>query len=212
MSNWGPVTISFAVGALFSWFELCTSKYPNTSFLIAFKRPVLIYCIIYGIIASGVFLLAGSLIADGKLTIEGIGLSAQHPHPYIVAVLLGLSCKAIMQLNLYTVTVGATPWPIGFQTVIQLFEPYLIRAILITEFDEVRNFVKPYADRFPVSNGNLASLDTVKQMIKDNIPESLSNEERAGFENDIGKYQQVWEAMERFLRFLGPGTFRRVFK
>jgi hypothetical protein len=109
-----------------------------------------------------------------------------------------------MQLNIFTVTSGFTAFPIGFQTVVQLFEPYLLRLIVLDEFNAVRQFVKPFADRH-------TDLNTVKTMIKQNIPSSLSSQERAAFENDIDKDTQVHEAMERFLRFLGKRTFERVF-
>jgi len=208
MSLLWPAVIAFGIGAFFTWFELRTSKYPNTGFLIAWQRPVLIYCTIYGLIAIGGFLLSGSLIVTGKLKIEGLGLESPYA-PYILAAVLGLSSKAIMQLNLYTVTVGSTPFPLGFQTIIQLFEPYLSRSILIKEFEEVRKFVTPYADKFPDSDK--ANLGRVKKMIQDNIPTSLPQQDKAAFENEINKEIQVREAMERFLRFLGHGTFVRVF-
>lgn len=109
-----------------------------------------------------------------------------------------------MQLNIFTVTSGSSSFPIGFQTIVQLFEPYLLRLILLDEFNSVRNYVTPVANKY-------TSLDTVKAMIKQNIPPSLSAQERAAFENEIDKEVQVLGAMERFLRFLGRGTFGRVF-
>jgi hypothetical protein len=206
-----PAVITFCVGAFFTWFELRVSKYPTTGHFIAFIRPVLIYCTVYGAIATGGFLLSGSLIANGKLKIEGLGLESPYAL-YILAVVLGLSSKAIMQLNLYTVLIGSTPFPLGFQTFIQIFEPFLLRSILIKEDDEVRNFVEPFAAKYPITAGDKTKLDEVKQMIFGNIPKQLPDEERSAFKNDIEKDTQVHEAMEHFLRFLGRGTFLRVFK
>jgi hypothetical protein len=200
MSGFWPAVITFSTGAIFTWFELRTSKYPNTGFLISFKRPFLIYCGIYGIIALAGFLLSDLLLTKGTLKIEGVGADSF----YIRAIVIGFSSKAIMQLNLYTVTTGSTAFPIGFQTFAQLFEPYLLRSILLEEFNEVRKFVLPFVTEHPL-------LPVVKDMISQNIPISLSQQERAAFENEIAKDQQVHVAMERFLRFLGPGTFRRVF-
>jgi hypothetical protein len=164
------------------------------------SRPFWIYCFIYGLIALGGFFLSNWLISTSALKIEGLGLTS----PYVRAAVLGFSSKAIMQLNIFTVTSGFTAFPIGFQTVVQLFEPYLLRLIVLDEFNAVRQFVKPFADRH-------TDLNTVKTMIKQNIPSSLSSQERAAFENDIDKDTQVHEAMERFLRFLGKRTFERVF-
>lgn len=121
----GPGAVAFGVGTLFTCIELRFSKYPHTGFLIIWKRPFWIYCVIYGLVAMGGFLLSGSLIANGLLKIGGLSLES----PYGLAAILGLSSKAIMQLNIYTVTAGSTSFPIGFQTFVQLFEPYLLHAI-----------------------------------------------------------------------------------
>jgi hypothetical protein len=200
MNLW-PAVVAFSIGGVFTWLEFCTSKYSTTFFLIAWKRPLLIYCAIYGAIAVGGFLLSDFLIKSGKLKIEGLGTES----PYILAAVLGFTSKAVIQLNIYTVTTGSTPFPIGFQTIVQLFEPYLVRSIILEEFNEVRWFVSRYASKF-------SDLSTVKTMIKQNIPASLSQQERAAFENEVNKDEQAHEAMERFLRFGGRKTFLRIFK
>jgi hypothetical protein len=197
---WPAAVTAFFIATILTWVELRTSKYPNTSFLIRWSRPLWIYCFIYGVIALVGFLLSNLLITSAKLKIEGLGLES----PYVRAVVMGISAKAIMQLNIFTVTSGATSFPIGFQTIVQLFEPYLLRLIVLDEFNAVRQFVAPCATRH-------TDLDKVKRDIKQNIPGSLSQQERAAFENEVDKDQRVQDAMERFIRFLGRSTFTRVF-
>ena len=200
MSRVGAAAVAFAVGALFTCFELRFSKYPHTGSLIVWKRPFWIYCGLYGLVAVGGFLLSGLLIAKGVLKLGGLSLES----PYGLAAVLGLSSKAIMQLSIFNVTAGSASFPIGFQTIVQVFEPYLLHAISLKEFNAVRMFVMPYALKYP-------DLNTVKTMIKNNIPDSISHRDRVAFEGDIDKDRQVHEAMERFLRFLGEETFLRVF-
>lgn len=185
---------------LFTFLENVTSKYPNTGFLIYASRALWIYCTIYGFIAVAGFFLSGWLISTGKLKIEGLGLDS----PCIRGLVIGLTTKAIMQINIYTVTTGSTSFPIGFQTFVQLFEPYLIRFIGLDEFELVRKFVAPFVARFN-------DLDQVKSLIKQNIPVFIPAEEKGAFENEIDKETSVRNAMERFLRFLGRKTFERVF-
>jgi len=192
--------VAFAIAVALTWVEFRTSKYPNTGFLIRWSRPLWIYCGIYGLIALGGFLLSDWLISTSALKIEGLGLKS----PYVRAAVLGVSSKAIMQLNIFTVTSGSSSFPIGFQTVVQLFEPFLLRLIVLDEFNAVRQFVAPFASK-------CTDLNAVKTTIKQNIPSSLSAQERAAFENEIDKDTQVRDGMERFLRFLGKRTFERVF-
>jgi len=197
---WPAALLTFVIATSLTWVEFRTSRYPNTGFLLRRSRGLWSYCVVYGVIALGGFLLSNALISTSKLKIEGLGLES----PYVRAVVLGLAAKAIMQLNIFTVTSGSTSFPIGFQTVVQLFEPYLLRVIVLDEFNSVRQFVDPFAARY-------ADLDAVKRLIKDNIPASLSAQEQAAFENEIDKDVKTRVAMERFLRFLGKKSFERVF-
>jgi hypothetical protein len=199
-AGWLAAFCAFAIAVMFTWTELRTSKYPNTGFLIRWSKPFWAYCLTYGFIALAGFWLFDLLVRNGQLKVEGLGLESA----YIRALVIRLSSKAIMQLNLFTVTSGSTSFPIGIKTVVQLFEPFLLRLIDLDEFNGVREFVAPYAARFP-------NLDQVKAMVKQNIPASFSQEERTAFQNEIDKETQVHEAMERFLRFLGKRTFVRVF-
>ena len=197
---WPAALIAFVIAFLLTWIELRTSKYPNTGFLLGSSHPLWIYCLVYGVIALSGFLLSNLLITSSKLTIQGLGLQS----PYVRAVVLGVSSKAIMQLNLYTVTSGSSSFPIGFQTIVQLFEPFLIRQISLDEFTAVKAFIAPYAKRY-------SSMAQVKTLIKENMPAFLSQQERGAFENEIDKDQRVEEAMARFLRFLGKKAFLSVF-
>jgi len=197
---WLPALCALTIAVMFTWTELRTSKYPNTGFLIRWSKPFWAYCLTYGFIALGGFLLFDLLVQKGQLKVQGLGLESA----YIRALVVGVSSKAIMQLNLFTVTSGSSSFPIGVKTVVQLFEPFLLRLIDLDEFNGVREFVEPYAARFP-------NLEEVKTKVKQNIPTSFSQEERTAFQNEIDKETQVHEAMERFLRFIGKRTFVRVF-
>jgi hypothetical protein len=115
-----------------------------------------------------------------------------------------VTIKAILNINLFNVTVGTQSMPVGPSTLVQLYEPMILRSITFREFTEVRRYVTPAVDR----NRDLV---TVKQQIKDSVPATLPASERGAFENDIDKAQSVTVAMEGFLRFLGRSIFVSVF-
>lgn len=193
---------AFMCACVFTGLELLTSRYPNTWFLVVKKLSLYLYCGIYGFFALFGFLFFDRLMSSGTLRIDGFGLESSWGR----AIFVGLFTKAIMQLNLYTITSGTSSMPIGLQTIVQIFEPYLLRQILLDEFNAVRQLVRPIA-----SKAKYKDINQVRDKIRQNIPETLSPQERVAFLNEIDKDLQVHEAMERFLRFLGKSTFKRVF-
>jgi hypothetical protein len=195
-----PALLAGFIAAAISASELITAKYARTCFLLIRCGWLWAYALIYGLIGFGVTLGFDSLVASEAIHVQGLGLTS----PWVRAVVIGLSVKAILHINLFNVTVGAQSRPIGIESLVQLFEPAMLRNILLREFLEARNYVTPYA----ASNPNLVA---VKQQIKANVPASLEQLEKAAFENDVDKAESVPLAMEHFLRFLGRKIFERTF-
>ncbi len=200
MSILGPAILAFVIAAFISVLELITAKYPRTYFLLRKNLKLYVYALIYGVIAFGIMLGLRALVTAGTIKLEGLGLSS----PWVQAIAVGVTTKAFLHINLFNVTVGAQTMPVGLETLVQLFEPTLLRMILLDEFNAVRSYVKPYADKH-----SLLTDDRAK--IKENIPSTLPTQERAAFESDLDKTSTVTEAMELFLRFLGRANFNRVF-
>ncbi len=125
---------------------------------------------------------------------------------WVVAVLLGLSAKALLHIRLFSVTSAGTEqaFPIGTESVVMLFEPWLLRTILIHEDTAVRAYLDPKAARYP-------DLAAVQQKIINAIPSALSQAERTALELDVKSKTNVRAAMELFLRAFGSGAVDRVF-
>lgn len=193
------VVLSFAVASFISASELITRNYPRTYFLLRRCGSLYLYAAVYGAAAFLVTLMLDSLVASKTIKMEGFGLAS----PWVRAFYVGVTIKAILNINFFNVTVGTQSMPVGPSTLVQLYEPMILRNITFREFTEVRRYVKPAADR----NANLA---TVRQQIKDN-PATLPTSERGAFENDIDKAQSVTVAMEALLRFSGRSIFDSVF-
>ena len=200
MSVLAPAILAFVIAAFISVLELITAKYPRTYFLLRKNRKLYVYALIYGVIAFGIVLGLRALVTAGTVKLEGLGLSS----PWVQAIAVGLTTKAFLHINLFNVTVGSQTMPVGLETLVQLFEPTLLRAILLDEFNAVRSYVQPYVNQY-------SDLTVDKSEIKKNIPSTLPTQERAAFESDLDKTSTVTEAMELFLRFLGRANFNRVF-
>jgi hypothetical protein len=200
MANALLAILAFLIAASISIAELVTAKYPRTFFLVGKERPLYLYGVIYGLVAAAVFLGLDALIASNRLTLEGLGLS----HPAVRAVIVGLTTKALLHINLWTVGTGSRSMPVGIATLVQLFEPQLLRTLELNEFNRARSFLAPRAAKYP-------DLAAVKADILSNIPQTLPTEERGAFENEVSKATTVIAAMELLLRFLGRRTFDRVF-
>lgn len=158
------------------------------------------YALIYGLIGFGVMLGLQILLVAGVVKLEGLGLS----NPWVQSIAIGISIKAFLHIRLYSVGVGAQSFPIGIETIVQIFEPWLLRTIELDHYSAGREFVGPRVNKF-------SDLNVVKASITANIPGTFSNEERAGFLAGVGKATTVTEAMELYLGFLGKRNFDRVF-
>jgi len=140
------------------------------------------------------------LWSQQKIQMDGSVLASQ----WLRAVVVGISVKSLLHINLFNVTVNSQPFPIGVETLTQFFEPTLLQNILFDEFNSVRDFVSPLAVRYP-------DLQAVRQSILQNIPSTLPTQEVGAFKDELTKAVDVVEALEKGFRFLGQSSFRRIF-
>jgi hypothetical protein len=199
----GPPLLAFVIASGVTALELVTSKYPRTVFVLAPSKKswaLYAYSLTYGAIAALITATIGALSAAEIVRLEGLGLS----NPWVQAAYVGLTTKAFLHIRLFTTTIGSHSVPIGIETVVQLFEPWLLRTIEIAEFNGVREFLTPRTRIYP-------DLKKVREDIKDNVPETLPEQERIAFLSDIDEAEDVMRAMELYLKFLGRASFDRVF-
>ena len=137
MNVFASAILAFVIAAFISVLELITAKYPRTYFLLKKNRKLYLYALTYGAVAFGIMLGLGALVTAGTVKLEGLGLSS----PWVQAIAVGLTTKAFLHINLFNVTVGSQPMPVGLETLVQLFEPALLRTILLDEFNAVRNYI-----------------------------------------------------------------------
>ena len=193
--------LAFLVAAAIAWLELITSKYSRTCFLLVPRCWALwVYSGVYGLISLGTVVGFDSLTSSGTLTVEGLGADSL----WMRAVVIGLSAKALLHIRLFTVSSGAKSFPVGTETIVQIFEPWLLRTIELYEFERVRIFVTERAEEF-------SDLVAVRSAAKKNIPNSFWPDEKTAFEADLDRQESAVEVMELYLRFLGKYSFNRVF-
>jgi hypothetical protein len=197
----GPSFLALVIASSLALLELLTAKYPRTFFL-ARSWTLLLYALVYGLIAFGATYWIGALVSSKTITLQGIGLSS----PLVQAIAIGVSAKALLHIRLFNVTVGSEVFPIGIESVMQIFEPWLLRTIELNHWNAMQAFVN---SRSP----NDLDLAAVKKKIIDNLPTgpNWSAVERSAFAADVRRASDVPEAMRLFVNFLGKKTFDRVF-
>lgn len=202
MSALGPAVLAFVVACAIAVLEVITSRYPRTYFVLTPTRSWALYAhaAIYGLIAFGVTLGLSALTDSGVVRLEGLGLG----DPWVQSLAAGLTVKAFLHIRLFSATVGSQSFPIGVESLVQLFEPWLLASIATDEFNGVREFLEPRAQRYP-------DLNDVRQRIHDNLPRLLTEQERAAFLRDVEAASRTTDAMELYLGLLGKRTFDRVF-
>lgn len=193
--------LAFIIAAFVVWLELITANYPRTSFLLARQSWALYaYIIVYGLISGFTMLGLEWLTENQVIEIQSPSIS----HWWVQALIVGISTKALLHIRLFSVNVGTQSFPIGVETIVQLFEPWLLRTIELDEFNAVRGFIESYQHQG-------MSLEDVKTLIKQNLPPRLEGAEKSAFKADLNDAQEISEAMELYLRSFGKKSFIRIF-
>ncbi len=122
----------------------------------------------------------------------------------IQAVVVGISAKAFLHIRLFNVNIGSQSFPIGIESFVYLFEPWLLRKIELDEFNAVREFVETLVT-------SEMSLESVKRKIENNITPIFPKNEKAAFLSDLNEKKTLTRCLELYLTFFGRKSFKRVF-
>jgi hypothetical protein len=191
--------VSLALASLITWLELVTSQYPRTFGLMVKKSWALwVYPLVYGLLAFLVMLAVG--FGWSGIKVQGWAENS----PWSLPIAIGLSTKALLHISLFNVSVGSQSFPVGTESLVRLFEPWLLRAILLDEHSAVEELINPRANKYP-------DLASVKTKIKNHIPQRLPKDESKAFEVDIDQSTSVAAAMELYLRAFGRKVFDQIF-
>lgn len=180
MAYFFQLFLAFIIASLISMLELITSKYPRTFFLLKKSWALYTYALIYGVISFVVMLVLNSLIIAGIVKLEGVGIS----NLWTQSIAVGLATKAFLHIRFFNVSSGSQSFPVGTETIVQLFEPWLLRTIELDNFNAVRNFINSRANKYN-------DLNDVKTKSRNNLPRTFSEQDRTAFQADIDKEQAL---------------------
>jgi hypothetical protein len=195
----GPFLLALLVGSGAAILDLVSSKFSTTMSLVLVRsRAIYLLGLIHGVLAGSV-----SALHPGVISFQLANGQALHS-AWIWAVLTGIFTRPFLQTKIFTVSSGRNATRIGLQSIMQLFEPQLIREVILDEFYAVRSFVQKYTKRY-------ADLDVVKSMVAESLPGELPEPERQAFLFELEKAKTVTDALEGFLRFVGISAFQSTF-
>jgi hypothetical protein len=182
--------------------ELVTSKYPRTFRLLATSSlQFWIYPPIYGLIAFGCMSGLDALSASGALKLEGTFAA----NKWLQAISLGIAVKALMHIRIFTVTTDSGSFPVGIESIVQLFEPWMLESIDLDEWQAVRKFVNARLN----ARYSTWTLQQTQARIRANLPRRLQT--NPGFTLDLNACTTTLECMELYLRRCGWSIFDLTF-
>jgi hypothetical protein len=195
----GLLSLTFAVAALVTAIELITSKYPRTAQFALKSSWFYVYVVIYGLLgAIGLALLP--LVGD-QVTTEGIAIN----NPWAKAALIGFSVKAILHIRIFAVSTGpGQSFPVGLESFVQLFEPWMLRTLELDHYSEQSAFITPRAAKF-------ANVADARTQAKTNPPPGLSAAERAVFDADIDQAANAAQVIAAYLKYSGIRLTKTTF-
>lgn len=199
MTGFLPFVVAFAVAFAVTLVELVTRKYPRTIFLLTGSISLYAYGVIYGFIAAGIDAMLPAI--SDQATVSGVAIS----NPWVRAIAIGLSVKAFLHIRFFDVTTGpGKSFPVGVETFVQLFEPWLLRSIDLDHFSATRGFLQSRIAAYP-------DAATARARALANIPSSFDASERAAFENDLSSATTTERVMEAYLTIVGRKIFLSVY-
>lgn len=192
----GAPLLAFLIALAITLAELVTSRYPRTFSFLVRSVTLWAYGLVYAL-AAGVITSVLRVQTGGAETSPAVGLS----NPWVQAAAVGMTTKAFFHIRFFS-TPGGTP--VGVESIVALFEPWLLRLVQFEEFERVREYVQPRASR-------IGDLGGAQRTILDNLPPDLSDQEKGALATDLAKTTTPLQAMELYLRFAGRRGFARLF-
>lgn len=175
--------------------ELLTSKYPRTIFLVSRCSHLYWYGLIYAVIAAGICWLIPNL------PVAGVNTS----NMWIRALVVGVAVKAFLHIRLFSVSVGpGKTVPVGIETVVQLFEPWLLTEIDLCQFNNEGAFLGPREAKYPV-------IADTRSTALNGIPGVFADDLKAAMRTDLANALTVRAILSAFLKYVGRRTFEQTF-
>jgi hypothetical protein len=183
--------LTFAVATIVTAIELITTTYPRTPEFVTKSRWFYAYILIYGTLGAAALALLP--LVGGEVTMTGVGLE----NPWVKALLVGFSVKAVLHIRIFTVSTGPNQsFPVGLETLVQLFEPWMLTSLDLDHFSAHQAFIKPRATK----QGNLSA---AKKAALSNIPSGFSSAVRAALVADINSCTTTQEVISAYLKYVG---------
>ena len=174
--------------------ELVTSKYPRTLFLIARSPYLYAYGFIYGLIAALVYALLPQVT-------DSIGIS----NPWLKALAVGFAIKALLHIRLFSVPTGPEKsFPVGIESAVQLFEPWLLKSIDLDEYGRERAFIEGRVAKY-------ADLEASRKRALENIPGGFEKDEKAAMQADLQQVASAKDVLGTYLKYTGRRIFNATF-
>lgn len=195
----GGIALAFAIALVVTGLELITSQYPRTPSFVLRSVWFYAYVIVYGLIAA--FVVAILPLISNQVTMSGLGMA----NPWIRASVIGFSVKALLHIRLFTVNTGpGSSFPVGVETIVQLFEPWMLRNLELDHWNKLQAFVAPRAARIP-------NVVNARTQATGNIPTGTASALRAAFIADIGAAGSSSEVITIYMTYFGTGAAKYVF-
>lgn len=191
--------LAFAIAGLICFLELVTSKYPRTTFLVLKCKALYAYCLIYAALAALIVQLLPVL--GGQLQIEGLGAGNR----WVEAVMVGVATKAFLHIRLFSVTTApGRTFPVGFESLIALVEPWLLQTIDLHHFAEARSFLRDRVARHP-------DHARVLEAALAGIPPTFNPADKAAIRTDLAAAAGAEGVLGVYLSYCGRKALDSVF-
>jgi hypothetical protein len=197
--KWEAAALAGVVAFLVVVLELITSKYARTAKFAVTAWPLYVYGFIYAVIAA--FAQAFSLAKiNGGDAAQGAVVS----NLWVQALIVGISVKAFLHIRLFSVGSGTGSFPVGIESLTQLFEPWLLNTLDLDHAVAKITYLQPKAAKY-------TDLAKVKADAIAGVPPFIDIKVCAGFATDVSRATTTLRVMELYVDLVGTKYFNLTF-
>jgi hypothetical protein len=196
-----PTFTAFITAFIVTYYNIYNSdKLHNYFFLIYRHYLLLLYCLVYGGIGIGLFLLTKkSNVFD---------LDSSHiniPAVYLTALGVGISTKGVADITLFSIKYSGQSTPFGLKTISRQIDGLFDNFIEPVCFERMTDFIGSYQDKYAATD-----LSKLKLRIVDCLAAYPNREKVAAFAEELNKAATSKEVLESLLREFGKATLRTI--
>jgi hypothetical protein len=165
------------------------------------------YGLIYGVLSVFFFLFLNNELINISISASGAAKPLSEEFKSLAfAIFAGVSIKSLLNISFYNARVDGKTFPVGFATVVKIFEPQLLKSLESDHFINYDSFLK-----MAVEKTSHLSIQDIHNVMRNTVDSMLTTSEVSGFLMGLAATKNPRESLSLYLKVFGRKIFCHTF-